>query len=185
MAILKDKVIVDLCSGSGNWSEPYRKAGYIVIRHDIAMGPDHDVRFLPKPKIKTYCVLAAPPCTYFASSGARWKRTSAEMIEGLSVVDACLRYIIFSNPHFWALENPVGKLSSFLGKPDYYFDPCDFGDSYTKKTCLWGKFNKPILKPVQPVGKNPIHFMSPSPNRGINRSITPLKFAEAFFEANQ
>ena len=65
-----------------------------------------------------------------------------------------------------------------------YFNPCDYGDPWTKKTALWGEFNIPEEKPVKPLGKNPIWNMPPSKNRGEIRSITPRGFAEAFFRAN-
>lgn len=180
---MNSKIIYDLCAGSGNWSLPYLEAGYIVYHVEIEK--DKDVRLIHKPHERIYGVLAAPPCTVFASSGARWERTKEEMLEGLSVVDACLRFVFSTNPHFWALENPVGKLVSYLGKPDFYFDPCDFGDTYTKRTCLWGKFNKPIFQPTVPIGKNPIHNMPPLKDRPIRRSATSLKFAYAFFEVNK
>ncbi|MCK4817511.1 hypothetical protein KA005_17205, partial [bacterium] len=70
--------------------------------------------------------------------------------EALSIVDACMRVIKISDPVFWALENPVGRLVHYLGKPKMYFDPCDYGDPYTKKTCLWGKFNEPAINRVDP-----------------------------------
>ena len=106
------------------------------------------------------------------------------MIEGLSVVDACLRAVFIYQPMWWALENPVGKLSRYLGKPTMYFDPCDYGDPYTKRTGLWGAFNLPKLNPVAPVKKSPIHHMAPGPERAAKRSVTPAGFAHAFFEAN-
>jgi len=137
----------------------------------------------------------------FASSGARWKRSEAEMLEALSVVDACLRIITVYKPRFWALENPVGKLVRYLGKPMMYFQPYEFGDPYTKKTCLWGNFNKPEKSPINgefdkkhnsPGHNSPrkrypgkMHLLPPSADRQTLRSITPPGFAQAFFEANQ
>ena len=63
-----DKVILDLCGGTGSWSKPYREVGYDVRLITL---PDHDVR-LYQPPDNVYGILAAPPCTHLAVSGARW-----------------------------------------------------------------------------------------------------------------
>lgn len=178
----KGKIILDLCGGTGAWSKPYRDAGYDV--RVITFPQDVRLEKLPK---DVYGILAAPPCTHFSGSGARWwkgKGTSA-LLEALSVADACIRIIHFSNPTFWALENPVGRLKDYFGKPSMYFNPCDFGDPYTKKTALWGKFNTLKKNPVEPTEGSKLHLLPPSPERAALRSITPAGFAEAFFKANQ
>lgn len=175
-------LVLDLCGGTGSWSRPYAEAGYPVEVVDLNRA--HDVRLLESGKLpEVRGVLAAPPCTMFASSGARWKRSAAEMKEALAIVDACLRIIFAANPMWWALENPVGKLTRWLGKPKMYFNPCDYGDPYTKKTCLWGEFTVPKPTPVQPTDTR-IHCASPSLDRAMIRSVTPSGFAQAFFEAN-
>ncbi len=66
-----------------------------------------------------------------------------------------------------------------------YFQPCDYGDPYTKKTCLWGNFNNPIKNPVAPTEGSKMHKYPPSKDRQMLRSITPPGFAKAFFEANK
>lgn len=129
-------------------------------------------------------ILAAPPCTVFAGSGARWPRTDEQMVEGLSCVDAVMRLVWVYKPRFWALENPVGKLVRYLGKPRMYFQPCDYGDPYTKRTCLWGEFNEPAKTPVEPVEGSKMHLLPPSANRQALRSATPMGFARAFYQAN-
>ena len=179
----KDKIILDLAGGTGAWSEPYKKAGYTVFNITL---PDYDVRTY-KPPENVYGILAAPPCDHLAGSGARWWEEKGEeaLFAGLETVDACMRIILISKPKFWALENPVGRLVHYLGKPKMYFDPCDFGDAYTKKTALWGEFAIPEKKKVKPKGKNPIWYMPPGEKRKELRSITPKGFAEAFFRANQ
>jgi hypothetical protein len=178
------KIILDLCGGTGSWSKPYREAGYDVRVIDVETGDD--VRFYVPPA-GVYGILAAPPCTHFAASGARWWTTkgTAALIEGLSIVDACLRIISIANPTFWAMENPVGRLSHYLGKPTMTFNPCDYGDPYTKRTCLWGRFNVPTKTPVPPTEGSKLHRLPPSPDRWRLRSMTPPGFARAFFEANQ
>ena len=173
-------VILDLCGGTGAWSNPYRDAGYDVRVIDLP----EDVRLMEKPDVPVRGILAAPPCTMFAASGARWKRSEADMRDAISIVDACLRLVYVTRPVWWVMENPVGKLMRFIGRPKMYFNPCDYGDPYIKKTGLWGSFNPPRLHPVEAVAKSPIHYMSQSPKRAALRSITPPGFAQAFFEAN-
>lgn len=181
------KVIYSLCDYSGEWSKPYEEAGYIIHKVDLKFG--QDVRLLLKPALPVYGVVAAPPCTVFAGSGAKWRalRPTGEVLEGLSIVDACLRFIYACNPVFWALENPVGWLKDYLGEPVMYFDPCDYGDPYTKKTALWGKFNKPVKHPVKPTEGSKIHlaYGGRSERTKTLRSITPAGFARAFFEVNK
>ena len=181
-----NKIIYSLCDYSGNWVKYYGD-GYKTILVDVKSG--QDVRLLKKPKEDVYGIVAAPPCTVFAGSGASWRalRPTSEVLEGLSIVDSCLRFIYACNPVFWALENPVGWLNDYLGKPVMYFDPCDFGDPYTKKTCLWGKFNLPTKNRVEPTqgSKTHICYGGRSARTKTMRSITPLGFAKAFYEANK
>lgn len=177
------KLILDLCGGTGAWSLPYREAGYHVMVLDI----ENDVRLTRKILTPVHGVLAAPPCTHLSGSGARWWEDKGEeaLLEALSIVDACLRAVVIYNPVWWCLENPVGRLVHYLGKPKMYFNPCDYGDPYTKKTCLWGKFNEPEQNPVEPTEGSEMHLLPPSKDRAMLRSITPPGFAKAFFEANQ
>lgn len=176
---MRDRIILDLCGGTGAWSRPYAEAGYDVRNMTLPT----DVRLVEYVG-KVHGILAAPPCTVFANSGARWPRTKEQVLEALSVVDACLRLVLLCRPVWWALENPVGKLRRWLGPPQLIFNPCDYGDSYRKKTLLWGAFTAPTRAPVTPVAKSPIHHMPPGPRRAELRSITPPGFARAFFRAN-
>lgn len=175
------RVILDFCAGTGAWSRPYAEAGYDVRLITL---PEQDVRLLQLPDTPIHGILAAPPCTVFASSGARWPRTETETLAGLSVVDACLRLVYACQPRFWALENPVGTLRRYIGSPVMYFQPYEFGDPYTKKTCLWGNFTPPAKNPVEPVLGSKLHRLPPSHNRAVLRSVTPPGFAQAFFQAN-
>lgn len=182
--------ILSLCDYSGTWSEPYLRAGYEVKRIDL-QGNGQDVRLLEK-ESNVHGILAAPPCTCFASSGAWVKRTDEDMIDALSVVDACIRIAWACRPKWWVIENPVGTLVRYLGKPKMYFNPCDFGDPYTKKTCLWGEFTPPYplllgeLRNVDPVlGNKPIMQHGGKSLKTKNaRSVTPAGFAKAFFDVN-
>lgn len=189
------KTILSLFDHSGNWSAPYRKAGYNVIQVDL-QNDGTDARLLQRQVAKSldrhsilpdqvYGILSAPPCQVFAGSGARWPRTNEDMIDGLSMVDAVMRYVVTLQPKFWVLENPIGKLVRYLGKPAFYFNPCDFGDPYTKRTCLWGNFNIPKFNRVEPEEGSKMHLLPPSDDRVNLRSATPKGFAKAFYEANK
>jgi hypothetical protein len=190
------KLILDCYGGTGAWSKPYKKAGYTVIVIDINQGKEFDIRLLTHRKCwKTvYGILFAPPCTDLAGSGARWWKQKGEqaLLDALSMVDACFRLVWLYKPTFWALENPVGRLSSYLGNPQLVFQPCDYAgylenpisDLYTKRTCLWGNFNIPSKKPMKPILGSKMHKLGPSKNRSQLRSITPSGFAQAFFESN-
>jgi hypothetical protein len=188
----KDKIILDLCGGTGSWSKPYRDAGYDVRLITL---PDQDVRnYLPNPLRHAFGILAAPPCTAFSGAGARWwPRHDAEGLteECLEIFDWCMKIIKVTKPDFWALENPVGRLKrlryDILGEPKLIFNPCDYGDPYTKKTLLWGNFNLPIKSPVEPIegSKMWAQYGGKSERTKRLRSMTPQGFAKAFFEANQ
>jgi hypothetical protein len=89
------------------------------------------------------------------------------------------------DPRWWVLENPVGRLKDYIGPPAHYYDPCDYGDPYTKRTCLWGRFRMPFkTSRVEPTGGSKMHLVPPGPERKNIRSATPAGFARAFFEAN-
>ncbi len=182
------KIILDLCGGSGAWSKPYKDSGYDVRLITL---PEFDVRDFTPPA-KVYGILAAPPCTMFSLARTKAK-TPRFFNEGMDIVLACLKIIwccrIDENLKFWALENPVGYLRQFLGKPAFTFQPWYFGDKSKKRTDLWGYFNSPISAP----GLNlwdcfPENYNSETWSRIVakkDRAITPAGFAKAFFEANK
>lgn len=184
-------LILSLCDYSGVWSRPYEEAGYEVIRVDLQHG--QDVRTLPHRPGRVHGILAAPPCTEFARSGARHWAAKGEgpLLQGLATVDACLRAVAIYRPEWWALENPIGRLRDYLGPPAYSCDPCDFGDPWTKRILLWGHFTPPMpilcpsVRRVAPTMGSLVHRM---PSRTLahknRKSETPAGFARAFFEAN-
>jgi len=110
-------------------------------------------------------MVAHPPCTYLAVSGARWlynkdgsKNTKRwkNQKEALDFVNKLLNAPI---KHI-ALENPISVISSNIRKPDQIVQPWMFGDEAQKSTCLWLK-NLPLLKPTNIVGKGEfIEFIS-------------------------
>lgn len=195
---MNNKIILDLCGGTGSWSKPYKDAGYDVRLITL---PDNDVRTYSPPD-NVYGILAAPPCDQF--SFAKTTGQPRRLKSAMEIVNACLR-IVWESQYvtpgaydkkttltFWALENPDGLLKRFIGNPCYQFNPYDFGDDYKKKTHLWGYFNKPRKSPIKcnnvkfdmmkSKDIHPEHFGKLT--RKERRAITPQGFAKAFFEAN-
>ena len=122
-------------------------------------------------------MIAHPPCTHLAVSGARWfKDKQQEQQSALSFVrlllDAPIPYI--------ALENPISIISSHIRKPSQIIQPWQFGHGETKATCLWLK-NLPLLTPTNVVeGREAkVHRMPPGPNRWKERSRTYTGIASA------
>lgn len=165
-----------------------------------------------------YGILAAPPCTMF--SIARNDKTAKEprdLRKGMRIINACMEIVhecLYYNHRlggeglkFWALENPyTGYLKRFLGEPPLIFDPCDYGDYYSKKTALWGEFKPLKIDKQEPIKINYVKYASSKnkireekeklipegyqvktgfDKRKIMRSITPQGFAKAFYEANK
>lgn len=127
-------------------------------------------------------LIAHPPCTHLAVSGARWfpaKRASGEQQEALEFV----RMLLNASIERIALENPVSIISTQIRKPDQIIQPWQFGHGETKATCLWLK-NLPKLVPTDVVsGRVPkVHFASPGPDRWKERSRTLPGIAKAMAE---
>ncbi len=115
-------------------------------------------------------MIAHPPCTHLAVSGARWfKEKRAEQEDALAFVRILLDAPI---PRI-ALENPVSIISSRIRKPDQTIQPWQFGHGETKATCLW-LIGLPPLVPTDIVAGREarVHRMPPGPNRWRERSRT-------------
>lgn len=127
-------------------------------------------------------MIAHPPCTHLAVSGAR--HFAAKKASG--VQDAALdfvRMLLNANISKIALENPISIISSRIRKPDQIIQPWQFGHGETKATCLWLK-NLPKLVPTNIVDgrSDRIHKMPPSPDRWKLRSTTYQGIADAMAE---
>jgi hypothetical protein len=196
------RIILDLCGGTGQWSKPYNDSGYDVRLITL---PQLDVfKYIPPSDI--YGILAAPTCTHF-SLARTTAATPRDLREAFKLVHRCLeiiwecQYNEKTRLKFWAMENPRALLRMFLGKPPLTFDPCDFGDPYTKQTDLWGYYNAPKYCKVnltdqkmrdcsinnRILPKVPDDYIVPEGMRvqAVRRSMTPKGFAQAFFEANR
>ena len=135
-------------------------------------------------------IIAFPPCTHLASSGARWfkeKMKDGRQQQGIEF----FMMIVNANCPRIAIENPVGIMSNIYRKPDQIVQPWMFGHPEKKSTCLWLK-GLPKLKPTNDVSglmktlpkqqTERIHYMPPSPTRSLERSKTYLGVAKAMAE---
>lgn len=125
-------------------------------------------------------MIAHPPCTHLAVSGARWfKNKAREQSEALEFV----RTLLSAPIERIALENPVSVISSKIRKPDQVIQPWQHGHGETKATCLWLK-NLPALKPSNIVAgrEQRIWKLPPSADRWKERSRTFPGIAAAMAE---
>lgn len=131
-------------------------------------------------KYKWDLMIAHPPCTHLAVSGARWFKDKKEeqkqaLIFVQQLMDAPIERI--------CIENPISIISSKIRKPDQIIQPWMFGHGETKATCLWLK-NLPLIKPTNIVeGREAkVHKMPPSETRWKDRSRTYQGIADAMAE---
>lgn len=212
------KTLLSLFDYSGNWSLPYAEAEWNVIRIDQKIKrPDNfstfnkdigeiNAEWIYENIFDNYGevdgVLAAPPCTDFAVSGAKhWKEKDKikhtlfgpekRLDYFIHMTEQTIRIIDLCKPDFYAIENPVGRIKKLVPEigQAWYFQPFWFGDAYSKKTGLYGKFNKPVktnvVKPVQySYGSKTQRLGGKSAKTKELRSITPMGFARAFFSVN-
>lgn len=165
-----NKIILDLCGGTGSWSKPYKDAGYnvrvitmpeySVLRCEMSDGllmfERNDYEDMPPmyiPIKDIYGILAAPPCTMF-SMARTVAKTPRDMKTAFKMVHACLEIIWHcqyggGRLAFWALENPKARLRWFLGVPQLSMNPYDYGDRVRKPTDIWGNYNLPKKNPVE------------------------------------
>ena len=253
------KTILVLYETSGAFSRLYYELGYDVIQVDLQNKRKSkkrwkvlsiDCRLIEHLSEKNVVgIVSHPPCTVFAGSGNRWRYKESKMQatndihanlldqklqDALSMIDVVFRLVLLVQPDFWFIENPIGRLSKFIGKHQFSFNPFEFAsykeapsdhlpinfdktvmqefngsyedEAYTKRTLLWGKFNKPI-KNTTTKRHNGIHVIKPAfvemnggkrmsklhydslnlskTDRRNLRSKTPTGFAIAFVKENQ
>jgi hypothetical protein len=162
------------CEYSGAVRDAFLRAGHDALSCDLlptdVPGPHYqgDVRDILADGWDL--MIAHPPCTHLAVSGARWfKDKQVEQAEALDFVRLLLAAPI---PRI-ALENPVSVISSRIRKPDQIIQPWQYGHGETKATCLWLKGLPPLVPTDIVEGREPrIHRLPPSPDRWKIRSAT-------------
>ena len=247
------KTLLSVFDYSGVWSKPFYENGWEVIQWDTKIDPLLDVmafedceqtlELLEGDYYDIQGIIAAPPCTDLAVSGAQyWKEKDLNGKTAIAVaivnqIQKLADLFLPTDPEyfdenpeatfFWSLENPVGRIGELTGLDNpYYFNPYEFAgwlgpgktelealaeirmkngygvtelenkfvlamNAYTKKTGLWGQFNRDMIKkPVPPVrtapSGSPIQRLGgKSDKTKEQRSNTPEGFALAFYEANK
>lgn len=197
-------IVLSLFDKTMNMVKPWAKAGVICycvdIQHPkgktqegniIKVGADVRDMFswLPRQVDEIVIAFAFPPCTHLAVSGARWMRQKGlrALNEAIELFDITVKLFEWLECPYM-IENPVSTISTYWRKPDYIFQPWQYGDLYFKKTCLWVGNGFIMPEPVYdtpPEGTEPkIWKMPPSSDRSDKRSVTPVNFAKAVFKAN-
>ena len=172
------------CEFSGVVRQAFRDRGHNAWSCDILPADDRSEYHIQDDVLKHLIgwdlMIAHPPCTYLAVSGARWWKGREKEQQGaidffMELWNAPIKKI--------CIENPVGKISSAFRKPDQYVQPWEFGHGETKKTGLWLK-GLPVLVPTKIVDgrENRIHRMAPGPDRWKIRSKTYQGIADAMAE---
>ncbi len=174
------KVLV-ACEFSGRVRDAFQRLGHDATSCDIMESESHGKHY--KGDVLDILgdgwdlMIAHPPCTHLAGSGARWwgakYREQAEALDFVrTLLDAPIPKI--------AIENPVGKISTAIRKPDQIIQPWMFGEGDVKTTCLWLK-NLPKLEPTAVVAgrEQKCWKMGPSPDRWKKRSVTYQGIADA------
>ena len=186
--IIKTMNILVACEFSGTVRRAFADMGHSVTSCDLM--PDEgniihpwekhyqgNVFDLLTGKIRWDMMIAHPPCTHLAASGARW--WSSKVSEQREALDFVNRLMSVNIPKI-CIENPVGKIGTAIRKPDQIIQPWQFGHGETKSTCLWLK-GLPELQPTNVVSgrSDRIHKMPGGKLRWKKRSITYKGIADA------
>lgn len=137
------KVLI-ACESSGTVREAFRKLEHDAWSCDLLPADDDSEYHLQEDCLLAIqngwdLIIAHPPCTHLAVSGARHfaaKRSDGRQQQGIdlfmNVIKACE-----NNAKSWAVENPIGIMSTLYRKPDQIIQPWQYGHGETKATCLW------------------------------------------------
>ena len=164
----------DILDCSGNHKEWHIKGDVLSIinggNFKTMDGKEHYVK-------EWGLIIAHPPCTDLAVSGARWFKDKL-VEQGMAV--QFFMALVNSPIERICVENPISIMSTKYRKPDQIIQPWQFGHGETKKTGLW-KRNLPDLRPTNVVSgrSDRIHKLPPSPDRGKIRSKTYQGIADA------
>jgi len=187
--------ILIACEFSGTVRRAFRERGHDAWSCDILPAEDGspfhlqgDVR--PWLRAEWDLIVAHPPCTDLAVSGARWFKE-----KGKAQQEAALRFVremMMAPAPMVAVENPISVISSRIRKPDQVFQPWQFGHSEFKATCLWLRGLSPLAdrNPLTPPTRgtpeykawSKVHNAPPSADRWAIRSRTYAGVAAAMAE---
>lgn len=179
------------CEFSGIVRDAFIARGHDTMSCDLLPterpGPHYqgDIRDILDPSIDKWdLIIAHPPCTHLACSGAKHFKRKRENGMQADAIDFFMEFTrIKWLPTMIAIENPIGIMSTIYRKPDQIIQPWMFGHGETKATCLWLQ-GLPKLIPTNIVKgrEQRIWKMGPSPDRAKNRSRTFQGIANAMAE---
>lgn len=181
----KIKILI-ACEYSGRVRDAFKAKGHDVVSCDLLPTeiPGNHIQgdVLPELQKKWDMVIAHPPCTRLCNSGVRWLHERdlwEEMREGAEFFLKCLN----ANAPLVAVENPLMHKHAIkiIGrKEDFWVQPYQHGEPYTKRTCFWTK-GLPALIPTQIMTERTpaVHYASPGPDRWKERSRTYQGIADA------
>lgn len=177
------KILV-ACEFSGEVRRAFRASGHGAWSCDLLPAEDGSEHHFQCDWRQAYAevqpelVIAFPPCTDLCVSGARWFAEKRADGRQQRAIDFFLEFTRL--PCRWAIENPVGIMSSHYRKPDQIIQPWQFGHGETKATCLWVN-GVPLLQPTNIVNGREarVHRMAPGEKRARERSRTYSGIAEA------
>jgi hypothetical protein len=153
MIMEKRKVVWDLCSGLGGWTEAFVLDGWEVYRieinkdlEDVPLTTILDVKDwmdwvdeFPHPDL----IVASPPCTEFST--ANWRVDRETLVPDMSIVRACLDIIDYIKPTWWVLENVKGACRFFIPVIGHHRQA--IGNKQCPQFYLWGNFPYLSMKP--------------------------------------
>lgn len=172
------------CEFSGTVRDAFIRGGHDAVSVDLipseAVGPhiQADLCSFPASWWSQWDMMVAhPPCTDLAASGARhfWRKEQAQA-DALDFV----AFLMSREVPRWALENPVGVISTAIRPPDQIIQPWQFGCGETKATCLWLE-GLDLLRPtdIVPGRSDRIHRVPGGPRQWRERSRTYQGIANA------
>jgi site-specific DNA-cytosine methylase len=185
--------VIIACEESQAVTKEFRKLGHEAFSCDILPcsggHPEwhfqEDIFEVLKREEKFDLMIAHPPCTYLAVSGAGWmwnkdgtrnEERYKNQMEGLEFVHALMDLDI----NHICIENPISVISSYIREPDQIIQPWMFGDEAQKSTCLWLK-NLPLLRETKIVDKGKMHTWTDS--KTGRKKQQPLWHYEALLKA--
>ena len=150
------------CESSGTSRQAFRALGHDAWSCDLLPADDGSPFHFQENVlgvIETHewdLAIFHPSCTYLSSSGLHWNHKVPGRKElTLEALDF-VRKLMASRIPKWAIENPVGAISTAIRRPDQIIQPYEFGDDASKKTCLWLK-GLPSLRPTKYVAGRLVH----------------------------
>ena len=184
------------CEFSGVVREAFRRKGHDAWSCDLLPAEDGSQFHIQGDCLEVLqdnwdLMIAHPPCTYLCSSGLHWNKRVLGRDKKTNEAVEFVRKLLDCDIGKICVENPIGRLSTAIRKPDQIIQPWQFGHPESKATCLWLK-GLPILKPTKIMEKSGKYWnnqtpsgqnkLAPGPDRWKLRSITYQGIADAMAE---